>query len=192
MTRFARPTTFYEDDKIREADHFLQRLKTARSETFRYELSAFLSAARSALQYALEEANGKPGGALWYQAEVSRNAVVGFLRDKRNLNIHERPVPVTLNVAVTFGGTLGMSGDLSMMKIDGKTGAETHIQSPSSATNAPRSGPRTIPLEEMQFSYTFSDWGASDDIATICDAYMIEIKRIVADGQARGFLTCRK
>ena len=51
-----------EQDKIAEADHFLARMnQSPEAPSFRYELSAFLSASRSALQYALEEAKTKPG-----------------------------------------------------------------------------------------------------------------------------------
>jgi hypothetical protein len=50
----------HEDLKIAEAQHFLQELiRSAPRDpaVTRYSVSAFLSAARSALQYALEEAN---------------------------------------------------------------------------------------------------------------------------------------
>ena len=63
----------HEDLKIAEAQHFLQELiRSARRDpaVSRYSVSAFLSAARSALQYALEEAKCKPGGQSWYDSSV--------------------------------------------------------------------------------------------------------------------------
>ena len=52
----------HEGEKIKEAEHFLDRLNEADIDTIQYEVSAFLTAARSALVYALEEAKSRPGG----------------------------------------------------------------------------------------------------------------------------------
>jgi hypothetical protein len=52
----------YEQEKIEEAEYFLEGMRQAtEARPFQFELSAFLSAARSALQYALKEAKGKCG-----------------------------------------------------------------------------------------------------------------------------------
>jgi ABC-type transport system substrate-binding protein len=53
-----------ESQKIREAEYFLAQMDRERenAENFGHNLSAFLSSARSVLQYALEEAKPKPGG----------------------------------------------------------------------------------------------------------------------------------
>src|SRR5262245_53350076 len=69
---------------------------------FQYELSAFLSAARSVLQYALEEAKQKPNGQRWYEAQVSGAAVLKFFKDKRDVNIHAEPVRPSRHIAVAF------------------------------------------------------------------------------------------
>lgn len=54
----------YEQEKLDEARYFLSQMAMSADQprAFRYELSAFLSAARSALQYALDEARAKVGG----------------------------------------------------------------------------------------------------------------------------------
>ena len=51
-----------EQEKINEAHYFLEQLSALGNERdkFRYNLSAFLSAARSPLQYACNEASHKP------------------------------------------------------------------------------------------------------------------------------------
>src|SRR5271166_4284403 len=59
--------SMHEYEKLEEARHFLERMRqAAEPKAFQYELSAFLSAARSALQYALKEATTKTGGQKWY------------------------------------------------------------------------------------------------------------------------------
>ncbi len=51
-------TYMHEKDKIIEAEYFYSRMKQEQHDrdAFRHNLSAFLSAARSVLQYALKEA----------------------------------------------------------------------------------------------------------------------------------------
>ncbi len=63
----------YERDKIIEAEYFYTRMKQEQKDrdAFRYNLSAFLSAARSVLQYALKEAETRTGGQQWYDNQVS-------------------------------------------------------------------------------------------------------------------------
>ena len=62
---------------------------------FTLELSAFMGAARSVLQYAVREAKLKPGGQQWYDQAMA-DPLLCFFRDLRNNSIHEVPVrPVT-------------------------------------------------------------------------------------------------
>jgi len=74
----------YELDKIEEAQYFYsQMLKEASDrDHFKHNLSAFLTAGRSVLQYALEEAQGKKKGQSWYDSQLSQNAVVKFFSVK--------------------------------------------------------------------------------------------------------------
>ena len=51
-------------------------------ENFQYELSAFLSAARSILQYSLKEAQHKSGGQKWYDDYIAGSAILVFFKDK--------------------------------------------------------------------------------------------------------------
>ena len=95
----------HEDLKIAEAQHFLQeRIRSAPRDqaVTRYSVSAFLTAARSALQYALEEAQCKPGGQAWYYSSVKVDPVVKFLKDSRDINIHERPVPMRTHTTIGY------------------------------------------------------------------------------------------
>jgi hypothetical protein len=65
--------------KIGEARFFLARMKESISDrvAFRYYLSAFLSAARSVLQYAKEESRSK-GRQEWYDETVAGNDVLSY------------------------------------------------------------------------------------------------------------------
>lgn len=83
-----------EELKLAEAEYFYGQMLSVQETRapFVYNLSAFLTAARSALQYALEDAKRKPGGQTWYDAAVAAQPSIKFLREKRNVNIHAAPV----------------------------------------------------------------------------------------------------
>ena len=84
----------HEARKLDETAYFLDRmvaLQNARQELV-WNLSAFLTAARTVAQYAREEATPKPGGQAWYDAAVAMHRSIKFFRCKRNLNIHLEPV----------------------------------------------------------------------------------------------------
>jgi hypothetical protein len=140
------------------------------------------------LQYALKEAEDKPGGKAWYDQQVTVDPVVAFLRDRRDTNIHEQPAPINTNVSMMFSAGLSMSATLSMVVTDGKTGEQRTID-----WEPPP--PRVPPLPAIDtpstttITYVFRDWTGPEDVIALCARYLGEIKRIVTDGQVRGFLT---
>jgi hypothetical protein len=69
--------------KIGEAKFFLARMEASLNdrEAFRYFLSAFLTAAQSVTQYALEESKSK-GGQQWYDKTIAGNVVLSYASQK--------------------------------------------------------------------------------------------------------------
>ena len=99
-----------EAEKLVEAQHFLDRMKQAEAEgnetVFRHELSAFLSAGRSVLQYALIAAQ-KQGRQSWYEASVKRDECIAFLKEERDTNIHSDLPALSTAEAHQRGPVLG-------------------------------------------------------------------------------------
>ena len=62
----------HEQLKIREAEYFFAQMSAFVNDrdAFNYNLSAFLAATRSVLQYAHKEAVTRPDGEGWYAAEI--------------------------------------------------------------------------------------------------------------------------
>jgi hypothetical protein len=52
------------------------------------------------LQYAREEARLKSGGQAWYDKVIANDPVVKFLKDHRDINVHERPFPMRTNITL--------------------------------------------------------------------------------------------
>jgi hypothetical protein len=179
----------HEESKIAEAQYFLQELIRSAPrdpEVTRYDVSAFLSAARSALQYALEEAKGKPGGQSWYDAAVKVDPVVQFLKDSRDINIHDRPVPMRTHTTIGVGqGALTLSSTSPTVLI--KAGDQVIEWVPPPPRIPPL--PATMEPQPTSHTYQFKDWSGPEAVIALCTRYLGEVRRIVDEGRALGFLT---
>ena len=180
----------HEDSKIEEADYFLLRIATVAPQNpgaARFELSAFLTAARSVLQYAREEASTKSGGQAWYDNEVANDPIVSFLKDTRDINIHKRPLPMRTNITIGVGpAAVNISSTRTVVVTS--SGDERTIDWVEPPPQLP---PRPAISEPptTTYKYQFKEWPGAEDVLTLCMRYLGEIKRIVADGRACGFLT---
>ena len=130
-----------EQHKINEARYFLGRLNSSHESPaeYSYDLSAFLSAARSALQYALEEAKTRSGGQAWYDGAVSASNEVRFFKSKRDINIHAEPVLPNrkINIQETINLTISDSLRVTVYRADGTIERDTKMEA-----SPPRSPPK--------------------------------------------------
>src|SRR4051812_9880610 len=97
----------HEREKLEEAGYFLQAMSSVSSQpvAFKHELSAFMAAGRSVLQYAHKESEGNPPAATWYQKSVTSDPIIDFFKDKRNASIHSEPVRPKLQVSAEFSSS---------------------------------------------------------------------------------------
>jgi hypothetical protein len=174
----------HEQIKLDEAKHFIRGMIRARGtpEEFGYELSAFLSAARSVLQYSLAEAKAHPAGQQWYEAQTKRGTV-SYFKDKRNHSVHVAPPNVRAHIGVKIYESVTPSDAVTIELRDpaghvaGRSYAETAYERPlDSATS-------------IDNVYTFDDWKGPEDVIALCGKYLTELEAIVMDGQSRGLLT---
>src|ERR1051325_3352821 len=105
--------------KLQEARYFYTKMidEQQNKDKFLYNLSAFLSAARSVLQYAKEEVKNKPSGQNWYDNLMNSSRILKFFKDKRDLNIHEKPIHTKAHYILhaDTGGFLASFGSVSMI-----------------------------------------------------------------------------
>lgn len=154
----------YEAEKLASAQHFLANMRKAADPTvFRFELSVYLSEARSVLQYAHKEATQTPDGQRWYDGSIAASDVVRFFRALRNESVHAAPIAPhnDTTVGVITGFSLGMAGP----------------------------APARLPQITMSYAYRFSEDPAGRDALVVASEYLVALRAIVADGQAKGFLT---
>jgi hypothetical protein len=181
--------------KIKEAEYFLARMKEEQEnrEHFVFNLSAFLSAARSVLQYALNEAdpkenqNAKPGAKRWYDKSISSSSVLKFFKCRRDINIHIEPISPRKDVGVEAKEGLRFSESLSVRIIspDGKEEAKLILVE----TEQKQEKPKTSPVPTIKSIYRFNEWPGKEDILALCEGYIQELKKVIQDRVSKGFIT---
>ena len=173
-------------EKINEARYFLGGMREVldQPEHFRYELSAFMSAARSVFQYIHKEVKTDPPKLAWYESQVSSNPVIQFLRNARNTSIHARPVrpKQVVHAVVTDRMTASAGAWLTRVDADGTVshGPAPYIEpTPPVVEQAPH----------VSHAYYFDGWAGKEDVLSLCATYVKEIVAFVNDGVTNGHLT---
>ena len=176
-----------ERTKLAEARYFYDRMLAEfdNRENFTYNLSAFLAAARSVLLYAREEAQNKSGGQQWYDGWISGSRILSFFRDKRNVNIHFGPVkPVQhIEVTVTDGVCLSDSVQVDHRDKDGKVLYESPLEASQPKPSKPE------PPTSVKTEYRFADWSGKEDLMTLSNMYLEELRQLIEDGIHRSFIS---
>jgi hypothetical protein len=151
---------------------------------FQYELSAFLSASRSVLQYALKEARSKAKGQAWYDNHISSNKTLGFFKDKRDLNVHAQPLQPSKKVSVVVSDEVRLSESVLVVlkRTDGTVETQESPQEPSSTTRSTTHSRTTI-------QYFFRDWTGTEDVIELSKQYLHALQHLVDDGIRRGLLS---
>ena len=176
----------HEQSKLNEATYFYSRMlsETGNRENLLFDLSAFLSAARSVLQYSLKEAQTKSGGQQWYEGHVTASRVLSFFKDKRDVNVHTKPIQISQHTSIELTEVIRVSESIHIKKFD-QTGNLTGEY--SSEPSQPPPAPEIPPKGSHRF--TFPDWSGNEDVLQLCDLYLKELQRVVVDGQNKGFIT---
>lgn len=94
-----------ERSKVEEAEYFFKQILISKNDRkiYHFNLSAFLSAGRSVVQYIYEKAKSKPTGQSWYDKTIKEYPIIGYLKDKRDENIHTAPISANNDVTIKLG-----------------------------------------------------------------------------------------
>ena len=156
------------------------------TEEFHFELSAFLSSARSVLQYANEEARTKQNGTSWYVNYVTGHSVLKFFKDKRDINIHAEPVKTHKHMEVTdyIDFQISESVHIEVTKEDGTKEVRESTDKP------PKKAGKHLKTTYKE-SYFFTDWSGHENVIELCDKYVDELEKFIKDGCIKGILSQR-
>lgn len=170
--------------KLAEARYFISRLNSLSDpQSFSFELSAFLSAARSVLQYVLEEAKAKPSGQKWYSDLVLQFSPIKYFKSKRDINIHVEPVLPNRHVGVELVVPVCISESLSLKLMD-----QAGNVIDERAVNSPVPSVASQSTSTVSVSYRFADWAGTENVQTLCQQYLNAIEAVIQDGRAKALI----
>jgi len=175
----------HEMKKLAEAKYFYNKIKDELENTnsFKYYLSAFLGASRSVLQYAGEEAKSKKNQA-WYDGCISKSSLFKFFKDKRDINIHAKPLETIKQVKVIIKEIINLSDSINVIKRD----KDEYIYEVSFSKQ--ESKPKIQePQPSLEYKYIFDDWPGGEDIVELGGKYLIELENLIKDGIGKGYIT---
>ena len=158
----------FKERKINEARYFIDRMKNNYDDLLllEYNFSAFLSAARSVLQFIYEDVKNIPLKKGSYIDEVSKNKIIQFFKDKRDTNIHIMPTAIDSRSVTIFVGTQYVI-----------LGEETD-------NNRNWTPPKSESVNKIK------NWeGTEQEIINACEVYIKEICDFVACGKSKGFVS---
>jgi hypothetical protein len=155
------------EDRLAEAEYFLEKMTKHYADTkaLNFNYSAFLNASRSVIQYIFEEVEHKPTKRALYDTFVGKNEVIQFFRDKRNINIHERPVTNdSRSVTIHANCTYVITGQKEQPAKNWKPPTSTVVNK-------------------------ITNWNdVEEEIVEACTNYVDEIKKLLADGRSKGYI----
>lgn len=175
--------------KLDEASYFFNCMVLNEHKTglFQFNYSAFLTAARSVLQYAHEEVNpdcnpnAKQGALKWYQKAVAKSKVIKFGRKERDENIHWAPV-IPNNSVTVVPNAIEVTKESNIAVLRGSR-LLTITQRPEAEL------PEPSPPAEVFYTYTSSRWEGPEDLLRVCRMYLDELEALVKDGISKGYIT---
>ena len=165
--------------KLHEARYFRRWMERNASDrlSFTYELSAFLTAARTVLQYLHRECChlGEPN---WYESQMA-NGTLRFFKDQRDVNIHAKPVEPDQTVAIEIKETITVGDSFSITTTDEKGNVVQHHE----VSSPPVAPPATN--VEVKYEYYFSECSDQLEVLALCDKYLQALDTILSDWESR-------
>jgi hypothetical protein len=177
------------NQKLNEASYFLVGMMNNQGAcgSFQFNYSAFLSAARSVLQYAHEEVdqdrkdNKRRNAINWYQKAVEKNKAIKWGQDERDENIHHSPA--TPNASVKVFPKEIVANIENVFAYLNRTLVSDGSQKPKSESAEPTTYARP------EYKYTSSRWEGPEDLLEVCAKYLRELDALVKDGVSKGYIT---
>ena len=178
-----------EQKKLDEARYFYSQMLAEYEDRqkFTFNLSAFLSSARSVLQYGLEEAKTVVGGQQWYDTYIAANSILAFFKSKRDINVHDEPIRPVKHVDIVMTETIGLSDSVHVIRSDA---SGNELPEPPTEKSAPPATKRKVaPPPSATIKYRFDDWTGPEDIIELSSIYIDALQSFIEVGIKFGFLT---
>lgn len=169
-----------ENKKLNEAKYFLSQMKNSieKPEVFEYNLSAFLSASRSILQYSYEESKNN-GKQKWYDDFVNSSSFIKYFKDKRDTNIHY--IPIKTLQRHEFSTILIPSLTVTIKTINKDEKVKDNVKNEKSLEGSNKS--------EYKMRIHFKDWNGEEDVLELCAKYLNELLLFLEEGINKKYIS---
>lgn len=172
-------------EKLMESKYFLERMMETQSDrdAFKFNLSAFLAAARSVTAIMQREFDKVTGFKDWYkeiQAKLQSDDTVKLLKDKRDVTIHQQPVRLHAHVNVSITEHIAISDSVSVV-ITRADGTVERLESEPSPSHVPD---RTETIVEPEWQWYFDEL-PEKDIVTVSKEHIAKLDTIVEECESR-------
>jgi hypothetical protein len=201
-------------EKLGEAKYFLDRMRESQPDgtAFKYNLSAFLSAARSVRNFLRAEYENVPGFMQWWESkrawvgikkgretasyeEVLRKiskisdpvqAANAFFDETRNVTIHQRSVEPRAHVNVELSAPLRLGATLTavIVRAEGTTEERPNL----GETEPPAAVPETAESEPtVEWRWYFLDLppaAEEKDVVALSEEHVARLERLVSEAES--------
>lgn len=155
--------------KLREAEYFLSMLKEAYEDdnTFAYNLSAFLSAARSVTFYMRDQYGRRNGLTEWYrpkETEMRADPELVFLNEARVESVHKETVPTRATRQATATARAFIATE--------KTPQDKQVEQAKAKAPA-RTGPKTVRRFFAEFE--------NHEVRDFCEKQLAKLAKLVEE-----------
>ncbi|OOC59062.1 hypothetical protein BBD40_25785 [Paenibacillus ihbetae] len=159
-------------------------------EPFNFFLSAFLSAARSIIQYTYERAEilgRKPD----YNMLVSERPILRYFKGKRDINIHVQPVKSIQQVNIDLYSSVTVqtkeSVRIQMIEADGSISRDETYETPASVqSRQEKDNDEPGPVRSLH--YRFDDWPGEEDVLELSKEYLVNLRTFVNNAHSTGLI----
>lgn len=159
-------------------------------EPFNFHLSAFLSAARSIIQYTYERAE-LLRRLTDYNMLVSARPILRYFKGKRDINIHVKPVKSIQQVNIDVYSTITVrardSVRIQMIEADGSISRDETYESPVSSHTEEEKA-TDVPGLIRSLHYRFADWQGDEDVLELSKEYLDNLRTFVNDAHSTGLI----
>jgi hypothetical protein len=172
-------------EKLLEAKYFFECMidKQSEHDAFKYNLSAFLAAARSVTFIMQKEFDKVLGFKEWYadkQAKMQGDRTMKLLNNKRMMTIHQQPVRPHANVNVSVTLNIPVPSIGYSVEVIGADGAV--IERRDSKPEPPPAPAKTEKRTEWQWYF---DELSGKDVVTVCKGHIGKLEALVGECESR-------
>jgi hypothetical protein len=170
-------------EKLLEAKFFLERMieKESERDAFKFNLSAFLSAARSVTLIMQTEFDKVPGFKEWYadkQTKMQDDTEMKLLNNKRVMTIHQKPVRPSAQINATLTEQIVFSDSASIVVTHANGTVEQQESEPE---------PKRVPAKSeatVEWRWYFEEL-PEKDVVTICNKHIGKLAVLVEECESK-------